>query len=209
MACKRILRYIKGTLTHGLSFKPTSVLSLEGFADWATNLDDRKSMSGLCIFLGGNIITWSSKKQNVVARSSTESEYRALASTVAELVWIQNLLMDIGVPLQLPPPILWCDNIGAQALASSPVHHARTKHIELDVHFVRNLVADHKLEVRYISSKHQPADIFTESLALGRNWNSRMMKRQVLIVLKGRSALRSWAGVWFRWPSACRSCVFP
>ena len=153
MACKLILRYIKGTLTHGLSFKPASVLSLEGFsdADWATKLDDRKYMSGLCIFLGGNIITWSSKKQNTVARSSTESECRALASTSVELVWIQNLLMEIGVPFQLTPPILWCDNIGAQALASNPVHHARTKHIELDVHFVRNLVADHKLEVRYIS----------------------------------------------------------
>ena len=125
-------------------------------------------MSGLCIFLGGNIITWSSKKQNAVARSSTESEYRALASTATELVWIQNLLMEIGVPLQLTPPILWCDNIGAQALASNPVHHARTKHIELDVHFVRNLVVYHKLEVRYISSEHQPADIFTKSLPLDR-----------------------------------------
>ena len=92
VACKRILRYIKGTLTHGLSFKSTSVLSLEGFsdADWATNLDDRKSMSGLCIFLGSDIITWSSKKQNAIARSSTESEYRALASTATVLVWIQN-----------------------------------------------------------------------------------------------------------------------
>ena len=125
-------------------------------------------MSGLCFFLGGNIITWSSKKQNAVARSSTESEYRALASTATELVWIQNLLMEIGVPLQLTPSILWCDNIGAQALASNPVHHARTKNIELDVHFVRNLVVYHKLEVRYISSEHQPADIFTKSLPLDR-----------------------------------------
>ena len=76
--------------------------------------------------------------------------------------------MDIGVPLQLPPPILWCDNIGAQALASNPIHHARIEHIELNVPFVRNLVAEHKLEVRYIFSEHQPVDIFTESLALDR-----------------------------------------
>ena len=78
-----------------MSFKLASVLSLEGFSDvdWATNLDDNKSMSGLCIFLEGNIITGGSKKQNAVARSSTEFEYKALASTAIELVWIQNLLM--------------------------------------------------------------------------------------------------------------------
>ena len=146
------------------------MFNLEGFtdADWATNLDDRKSLSGLCILLGGNLITWSSKKQTAVARSSTESKYRALASTAAELVWVQNLLIEIGVSLQSTPPILWCDNIGAQALSSNPVQHARTKHIELDIHFVRNLVAKHKLSVRYISSLHQPANIFTKPLPLER-----------------------------------------
>ena len=171
VACKRILRYIKGTLTYGLSFRPATVFNLEGFsdADWATNLDDYKSMSGLCVFLGGNLITWSSKKQNAVSRSSTKSEYRALATTTAELVWIQNLLTEIGIPLQTQPPILWCDNIGAQALASNPVHHARTKHIEIDVHFIRNLVAEKKLEVRYVSSNnHQPADLFTKPLPFER-----------------------------------------
>ena len=131
-------------------------------------MDDRKSMSGFCVFLGGNLITWSSKKQNAVSRSSTKSKYRALATTTAELVWIQNLLTEIGIPLQTQPPILWCDNIGAQALASNLVHHARTKHIKIDVHFIRNLVAEKKLEVRYVSSNHQPADLFTKPLPLER-----------------------------------------
>ena len=105
-------------------FFPASVLSLEGFsdADWATNIDDRKPMSGLCVFLGPNLITWSSKKQNVVACSSTESEYRALAATATELVWVQNLLIELGISLPATPPMLWCDIVGAQALATNPVH---------------------------------------------------------------------------------------
>ena len=113
VACKRILYYIKGTLDYGISFYPTSVLSLEGFsdADWATNLDDQKSMSGLCVFLRPNLITRSSKKQNVVARSSTESEYRDLVATAAELVWVQNLLIELGISLPATCPVLWCDNV--------------------------------------------------------------------------------------------------
>ena len=137
-ACKRILRYIKGTLQYGLSFHPTSLLQLEGFsdADWGTNLDDRKSINGLCIFLGGNLISWCSKKQTAVARSSTEVEYRALASTATEVIWIQQLLSKIGVRLHTSPLVLWCDNMSAQALASNLVYHARTKHFELDLHFL-------------------------------------------------------------------------
>ena len=93
-ACKRIMRYVRGTISHGIMFTLTNLLNLEGFsnANWASNLDDRKSISSICIFLGGNLITWSSRKQQVVERSSTEAEYKALSSAVAELVWIQNLL---------------------------------------------------------------------------------------------------------------------
>ena len=87
-ACKRVLRYIKGTPHLGLHFKPSSLLTLEGYsdADWASSLDDRKSTSGFCMFLGANMVNWSSRKQRAVARSSTESEYRALASAATELV---------------------------------------------------------------------------------------------------------------------------
>ena len=166
-ACKRILRYIKGTLQYGLSFHPASLLQLEGFsdADWGTNLDDRKSISGLCIFLGGNLISWCSKKQTAVARSSTEAEYRALTSTATEVIWIQQLLSEVGVRLHTSPPVLWCDNMSAQALASNPVYHARTKHFELYLHFLRDLVTSRKLEVRYVSTAHQPADLLTKPLS--------------------------------------------
>ena len=123
-------------------------------------------LADICIFLGGNLITWSSKKQQVVARSSTEAEYRALFSAATELVWIQNLLTEIGLQLQSQPPLLWSNNIGAHALACNPVYHARTKHIDLDVHFIRNLITDNKLEVMYVPTATQPAYIFTKALSL-------------------------------------------
>ena len=150
-ACKRILKYIKGTLSYGLLFGPAKLLTLEGYsdADWATNLDDRKSVSGICIFFGGNLVTWSSRKQRVIARSSAEAEYRALSSAATDLVWIQILLAEIGIAPS-HTPVLWSDNLGAQVFACNPAYQARTKHIEPDVHFIRNLVSKHKLEVRYV-----------------------------------------------------------
>ena len=122
-ACKSILGYTKGTLSYGLVFKPTTHLHLEGFwdADGASSLDDQKSVIGICVFLRGYLITRSSRKQRVVACSSTEAGYRALASAATKLVWIQNLLAEIGVCLPSPTPVIWSDNLGAQALACSPV----------------------------------------------------------------------------------------
>jgi hypothetical protein len=84
-------------------------------------------------------VSWSAKKQPVVSRSSTESEYRAMAFVIAELYWLRMLLCDLRVPIS-SPPILWCDNLGAISLASNPVYHARTKHIEVDYHFIREKV---------------------------------------------------------------------
>ncbi|GKU90849.1 hypothetical protein SLEP1_g4793 [Rubroshorea leprosula] len=150
---KHILRYIKGTLHHGLSFYSSSTLSLTGFcdADWAGCTITRRSTTGFCIFLGANCISWSSKKQSTIARSTAEAEYRVLATTTAELVWITYLLRDIGISL-LNPPQVFSDNISALHMSINPVFHARTKHIELDYHFVREKEALGSLVTRYVPS---------------------------------------------------------
>jgi len=163
-AVKRILRYIRFTLSTGLSFGSASTDLLSAFsdADWAGNVDDRRSTGGYAIFFGGNLIAWSARKQNTVSRSSTESEYKALANT-AELIWVQSLLGELGIQ-QSRTPILWCDNLGATYLSANPVFHTRTKHIEVDFHFVRERVSQKQLEIKFISSNDQVADIFTKPL---------------------------------------------
>jgi Reverse transcriptase (RNA-dependent DNA polymerase) len=166
VAVKRILHYLKGTISHGISLRSATSFSLHAYsdADWVGSLDDRRSTSGFCIFLGSNIISWSAKKQPNVTRSSTEAEYKALAITSSELIWLQYLLAELHVPLS-SSPILWCDNIGATFLASNPMFHARTKHVEIDFYFVREHVALKLLQICYLSSRDQLADIFTKPLA--------------------------------------------
>ncbi|KAH9744520.1 retrovirus-related pol polyprotein from transposon RE1 [Citrus sinensis] len=165
-ACKRILRYLKGTLHLGLQFYSHGVQSLDCFsdADWASDKDDRRSIAGYCVFLGSNLVSWCSKKQAVVSRSSTESEYRALALAASEVLWMKSLLTELGVSL-ISTPVIWCDNQSAAALTSNPKFHARTKHIELDVHFLREKVANQSLQVSYIPSSDNTADILTKALA--------------------------------------------
>lgn len=164
IATKRILRFVKGTLDHGLFFTK-GLQVLQGFsdADWAGLPDDRKSTSGFCLFFGNNPISWSSKKQATVARSSTEAEYRDLAQASAELVWICQLLQDLHIFLAVPPH-LSCDNISSLSLASNPVFHSKMKHMALDFHFVRELVQAKNLKVSYISTIDQIANIFTKGL---------------------------------------------
>lgn len=161
IAAKRVLRYLKRTLQFGLTFSKGS-LQLNGFcdSDWAGSRDDRKSTSGYCMYLGPCLISWSAKKQPVVARSSTEAEYRSMAFTVAELYWLRRLLQELKIPL-LNVPCLWVDNLGALALSSNPVFHARTKHIEVDYHFIREKIFNKDIQAGYISTAAQPSDIFT------------------------------------------------
>ncbi|KAM1674306.1 hypothetical protein ACFX15_039401 [Malus domestica] len=153
-AVKLILWYLKGTLGYGLWFpKTTFPLLLKVFsdADGAGCSWDRRSTGGFCIFLGSCLVSLSAKKQHTVARSSTEAEYRSLAHTLAEITWICQLLTDIG--FQLPSlPQIWCDNVSAIALASNPVFHARTKHVEIDYHYIRELVLAKLLTVQIVCS---------------------------------------------------------
>jgi hypothetical protein len=162
---KRILRFVKGTVNQGLLIQRSGTTMLSGFsdADWAGCPDDRRSTSGFAVFLRDNLVSWSSRKQATVSHSSTEAEYKALTNVTAEMIWVQSLLKELGV-FQHKPPRLWCDNLGATYLASNLVFHARTKHIEVDFHFVREQVARKALDIRFISSKDQLADMLTKPL---------------------------------------------
>jgi histone deacetylase 1/2 len=141
------------------------LLSAFSDSDWAGDLNDRRSTGGFAILFGPNLISWSSRKQDTVSRSSTEAEYKALANATAELIWVEALIRELGVSLK-EKPCLWCDNLGATFLSANPVFHARTKHIEIDFCFVRERVARKQLDIRFISSKDQIADGFTKTLCL-------------------------------------------
>uniref|UniRef100_A0A2N9EUN8 Integrase catalytic domain-containing protein n=1 Tax=Fagus sylvatica TaxID=28930 RepID=A0A2N9EUN8_FAGSY len=153
-AVLRILRYLKGTLFHGLHFSSQSSLTLQAYsdADWAGDPTDRRSTTGYCFLLGDSFIFWHSKKQSVVARSSTEAEYRALADTTAELLWLRWLLQDLGIDCSTAVPI-HCDNRSAIQIAHNDVFHERTKHIEIDCHFVRHHLLQGTLQLRSVSSQ--------------------------------------------------------
>uniref|UniRef100_A0A2N9J2F8 Integrase catalytic domain-containing protein n=1 Tax=Fagus sylvatica TaxID=28930 RepID=A0A2N9J2F8_FAGSY len=168
-AVLRILRYLKGTLFHGLHFSSQSSLTLQAYsdADWAGDPTDRRSTTGYCFLLGDSLISWRSKKQSVVARSSTEAEYRALADTTAELLWLRWLLQDLGIDCSTAVPI-HCDNRSAIQIAHNDVFHKRTKHIEIDCHFVRHHLLQGTLQLRSVSSQDQLADIFTKPMPPGR-----------------------------------------
>uniref|UniRef100_A0A2N9I804 Reverse transcriptase Ty1/copia-type domain-containing protein n=1 Tax=Fagus sylvatica TaxID=28930 RepID=A0A2N9I804_FAGSY len=164
-AVKRILRYLKHTIHHCLFLHRETTFTIQAFSDvdWASCPDDRRSTTGYCLYLGRNLLFWTSRKQRTVSRSSTEFEYHAVAQAATEIVWLQSLLSKLGI-LPSTPPILWYDNIGATYLAANPIFHARTKHIEIDVHYVRDLVSAKALSIRFVSSKDQIADTFTKPL---------------------------------------------
>ena len=132
LALKRILRYLQGTLDHGLYIRPSSVYRLVAYsdADWGGCPITRRSTSGFCVYLGDNLISWSSKRQHVVSRSSAEAEYRGVANVVAEASWLRNLLLELSCPLTRTT-VVFCDNVSAMYLASNPVQHQRTKHVEI------------------------------------------------------------------------------
>ena len=164
-ALKCILRYIRGTLHLGLVLRPfrQDDLVVYSDSDWAGCPDTRKSTSGYAVFLGDNLISWSSKRQNTVSRSSAEAEYRAVANAVAEASWLRQLLSELHSPLRRAT-LVYCDNISAVYMTSNPVQHQRTKHIEIDLHFVRERVAVGYLRVLHVPTSSQYADIFTKGL---------------------------------------------
>lgn len=138
---KRILCYVRGTSTHGLHLHASSNLDVTAYsdADWAGCPDTRRSTSGFCVFLRDSLVSWSSKRQPTVSRSSAEAKYRAVANAAAECIWLRQLLGELHCTLS-KATVAYCDNVSAVYMSVNPVHHKRTKHIKLDIHFVRERV---------------------------------------------------------------------
>ncbi|GKB88931.1 ribonuclease H-like domain-containing protein [Tanacetum coccineum] len=153
------------TIHHGLQLHVSSTSQLTAYTDvdWAGCPVTRRSTSGYCVFLGDNLLSWSAKRQVTLSRSSAEAEYRGVANVVAETAWIRNLLLELHTPLSTAT-LVYCDNVSAVYLSTNPVQHQRTKHIEIDIHFVREYVASGQVRVLYVPSRFQYADIFTKGL---------------------------------------------
>lgn len=148
-----------------MTFYLSSTFHIRAYSDsdWAGDPNDRRSTTGTCIYIGPNLVSWTAKKQSTVSRPSSEAEYRALATTTAELRWFSYLFRELNIFLH--PPSLFCDNLSALHMARNPVFHARTRHIEIDYHFIRELVTRGFLMLHYISTEDQLADLFTKGLS--------------------------------------------
>ena len=164
-AFKRILCYVHGTLDLGLHLRASGQSNLVVYSDanWAGCPDTRKSTSAYAVFLGNNLVSWSSKRQNTISRSSAEAEYRVVANGVAEATWLRQLLLELRhTPHRAT--LVYCDNISAVYLSGNPVQHQRTKHVEIDLHFVREKVALGHVRVLHVPTTSQYTDVFTKSL---------------------------------------------
>ena len=168
-AVLRILQYIKGTLFHGLHFSAQSSFELRAYADadWVGDPTNRRFTTGYCFLLGFFLISWRSKKQSVVARSSTEAKYHTLADATLELLQLRWLLIDMGAPQITSTPI-HCNNCSAIYITHNDVFHERTKHIEIDYHFIRPHLQQSALHLLSVASENQLADVFTKSHPPGR-----------------------------------------
>ncbi|XP_022887164.1 uncharacterized protein LOC111403045 [Olea europaea var. sylvestris] len=160
-----LLRYLKAAPGQGLLFSASSSLQLRAFADadWGACLDSRKSVTGFCVFLGDSLISWKAKKQQTLSRSSAEAEYRALASTASEIAWIHQLLRDFQISSPTSA-LIFCDNQAAIHIANNPIFHERTKHIEIDCHYIRDKVTEGSIKLLPVRTQNQLADVFTKAL---------------------------------------------
>jgi hypothetical protein len=192
---KMILRYVRGTIQFGIHYSSGGTPLLVGFtdSDWAGDPDDRKYTAGYVFSLGSGPVTWAYKKQQAIALSSAEAEYRAAVNASQEALWLRQILSEFGFQHQnithtqqsFHLTRLWCDNQSAIKLAKDPVQHQRRKHIELHMHFIRKLIHDQVIEVLFCPTEDQVADIFTKSLTEAKFSKLRSMLGVQEVVIKG------------------------
>ncbi|KAE8669118.1 cysteine-rich receptor-like protein kinase 10-like [Hibiscus syriacus] len=180
---QRILRYLVGTMNFGLVFTADeNDVKVVAFADvdWGGSLNDRRSISGHSVFIGNNLVAWSSKKQKSMSCSTMEVEYKSVADTATDVVWVGALLSELVV-CQKEETVIWCDNTSAVALSANLVYHAHTKHVDLDIYFMREKVAAKLMRVNYVPAAHQITYGLTKPLARNAfeefraNWNRKKM----------------------------------
>ncbi|XP_074283966.1 uncharacterized protein LOC141608519 [Silene latifolia] len=164
-AALHVVRYLKGTVDAALFYPANNIMQMKAYcdADWGSCSFSCKSLTGHCVFLGDSLVSWKTKKQKTVSKSSAESEYRAMSYTASKIVWVQALLQDFGV--HVPKPIqLNCDNKAAQHIAANPVFHERTKHINIDCHYIRERIQEGLICTNHVKSSLQLADLMTNPL---------------------------------------------
>lgn len=165
MAAKRVLRYLRGTQNLKLTFKKNNA-NIVGYcdADWASDTEDRRSCSGYVFTFQGAAISWCSKRQPTIALSSTEAEYMSLATATQEAIWLKQLEEDFWPTMSGIPIVMFCDNQSAISISGDDIYHARSKHIDIRYHFVRERITNKQISVRYKSTQDMLADVLTKGL---------------------------------------------
>ena len=162
-AVKRIIKYVSGTCDYGLFYSKESNFSLAGFSDsdWVSNVDDRKSTTSRCFYVGANLVGWMSKKQNYVSLSTAEAEY-SVRSCCSQLLWMKIFFSDYEISQDTM--VVYCDNSSTIDISKNHVQHSKTKHIKIRYHFIRDLVERKNMALEYIPIEPQNADIITKPL---------------------------------------------
>lgn len=171
-AAIKVLRYLARNPEQDILFASQQQAKLQAYcdSDWAGCPNTRRSTTGFCILLGQTPISWKAKRQSVVSRSSAEAELRSMAMTICEVMWVKQLLKDLGMKDNDVVPV-YCDNQATLAITANPVHHDRTKHAAIDCHFLRDKAADGTVQPAYVPTSQQVADIFTKSLPITKHYH--------------------------------------